>query len=155
MRHLGAPIARVGLAVVLIWFGVLKPLGLSPAADLVARTIYWGADPSWFIPLLGWWEVAIGVCLLDPARWLRLPPVLTRVGILLLFLQMPGTFLPLVILPDITWQRPLVLTMEGQYIIKNVVLIAAALYLGGLVRTDDAAGPASGAAPPQPPSTPA
>lgn len=134
MRALGEPTLRFGLGVVFIWFGLLKPLGVSPAADLVARTVYWGVDPGWFIPLLGWWEVLIGVCLIDPGKWFGLGRWMTRAGILLMFMQMPGTFLPLVLLPDISWQRPLVPTMEGQYIIKNLVLIGAALYLGGRVR---------------------
>lgn len=134
MRVLGEPWMRWGMGVVFVWFGLLKPLGVSPAADLVARTVYWGVDPAWFIPLLGWWEVAIGLCLIDPGRRLGLGRWLTRAGIALLFLQMPGTLLPLVLLPEITWQRPWVPTMEGQYIIKNLVLIGAALYLGGRVR---------------------
>lgn len=134
MRALGEPVLRFGLGLVFIWFGLLKPLGVSPAAELVARTVYWGVDPAWFIPLLGWWEVIIGICLIDPGRRLGLGRWMTRSGILLLFLQMPGTFLPLVLLPDIAWQRPFVPTIEGQYIIKNLVLIGAALYLGGRVR---------------------
>ena len=72
MRAGGEPMLRFGLGVVFVWFGVLKPLGLSPAAELLARTVYWGVDPTWFVPLLGWWEVMIGVCLIDPGRWLRL-----------------------------------------------------------------------------------
>ena len=134
MRALGEPVLRFGLGVVFIWFGVLKPLGVSPAADLVARTVYWGVDPDWFIPVLGWWEVAIGICLIDPGRWLGMGRWMTRAGILLMFLQMPGTFIPLVLLPDVTWQSFGVPTLEGQYIIKNLVLIGAALYLGGRVR---------------------
>ncbi len=134
MRALGEPTLRIGLGVVFVWFGLLKPLGVSPAAGLVRETVYWGVDPDWFIPVLGWWEVLIGVCLIDPGRWLGLGRWMTRAGILLLFLQMPGTFLPLVLLPEVTWQRALAPTMEGQYIIKNLVLIGAALYLGGRVR---------------------
>lgn len=134
MRALGEPVLRLGLGVVFIWFGLLKPLGVSPAADLVARTVYWGVDPAWFIPLLGWWEVAIGICLIDPGRWVGLGRWMTRIGILLMFAQMPGTFLPLVLLPDVSWQSLGVPTLEGQYIIKNLVLIGAALYLGGRVR---------------------
>jgi uncharacterized membrane protein YkgB len=117
---------RCSLAIIFIWFGLLKPLGLSPADELVTRTVYW-FNPSWFVPLLGWWEVAIGVCLL-------MRP-LARPGILLMFLQMPGTLLPLVILPEVCWvHAPYAPTLEGQYIIKNLVLISAALVVGGTVR---------------------
>lgn len=132
MRRNGPWLARVSLAIVFVWFGILKPLGLSTANDLVRRTVYW-VDPDWFIPFLGWWEVAIGICML-------IRPLI-RVAILLLLLQMPGTLLPLFLLPDITWVRaPTVPTLEGQYIIKNVVLIAAAIVAGGTVR-DRAAEP--------------
>lgn len=126
MRDNGPTLVRVSLAIVFIWFGILKPFGLSTATELVERTVYW-ADPKWFIPLLGWWEVAIGVCML-------FRPLL-RFAILLLFLQMPGTFLPLVLLPQVCFhQIPWVPTLEGQYIIKNLVLISAAIVVGGTVR---------------------
>jgi uncharacterized membrane protein YkgB len=126
MRRNGPLLARIALAIVFIWFGILKPLGKSTANDLVTRTVYW-VDPAWFIPLLGWWEVAIGVCML-------IRPLL-RLAILLLFLQMPGTFLPLVLLPNVCFVSiPFVPTLEGQYIIKNLVLIAAAIVVGGTVR---------------------
>jgi len=117
---------RLALAVIFIWFGALKPLGLSEANDMVARTVYW-FPPTVFIPILGVWEVAIGVCLLFR------PPL--RVAIFLLLAQMGGTFLPLVILPDVTWVRfPYAPTLEGQYILKNLIIIAAALVVGGTVR---------------------
>ncbi|HYE02220.1 MAG TPA: hypothetical protein VD963_03185 [Phycisphaerales bacterium] len=126
MRRWGPRLARVSLALVFIWFGALKPLGLSEANELVARTVYW-FDPGWFIPVLGAWEVAIGVCMLVPG--------LTRVAIGLLLLQMPGTFLPLVLRPGECWiEPPLVPTLAGQYIIKNIVLISAALVVGGTAR---------------------
>lgn len=126
MRHNGPLLTRVALSVVFIWFGILKPLGQSTATELVTRTVYW-VDPAWFVPLLGWWEVAIGVCML-------FRPLL-RLAVLLLFLQMPGTFLPLVLLPEVCFVSiPFVPTLEGQYIIKNLVLIAAAIVVGGTVR---------------------
>lgn len=119
---------RVSLAVVFIWFGALKPLGVSPANDLVTKTVYW-VDPEWFVPLLGFWEIAIGVCLL-------IRPLI-RAGIFLLALQMPGTVLPLFILPEVCWvHAPYAPTLEGQYIIKNVVLISAAIVVGGTVRRE-------------------
>jgi uncharacterized membrane protein YkgB len=126
MRRHGHFVLRIALAVVFIWYGILKPFGLSPAADLVRRTVYF-VPPDVFIPILGWWEVAIGVGLLVRS--------LNRTAIFLLFLQMPGTLLPLVLLPDVCFTHvPWGLTLEGQYIIKNAVLIGAALVVGGTVR---------------------
>jgi uncharacterized membrane protein YkgB len=126
MRRNGFVLLRISLAVVFVWFGVLKPFGKSTANDLVSRTVYW-VDPDWFIPFLGWWEVLIGVCML-------IRPLL-RLAILLLFLQMPGTLLPLFLLPDVCFTKiPWVPTLEGQYIIKNLVLISAAIVVGGTVR---------------------
>lgn len=126
MSRWGHLALRISLGVIYIWFGLLKPLGLSPAADLVAATTPW-VPREFAIAFIGWWEVVIGVCLL--AR-----PLL-RVAIALLFLQMLGTFAPLVMLPHVTFTHPpLGLTMEGQYIIKNLLIISAALVIGGTVR---------------------
>jgi uncharacterized membrane protein YkgB len=126
MRRHGVRLTRLSLGVVFVWFGALKPFRISPADELVERTVYW-FDPAWFIPLLGVWEVAIGVCLL-------IRP-LNRVAILLLLLQMPGTMLPLVLLPEVCFTHiPWAPTLEGQYIIKNLVLISAAIVVGGMVR---------------------
>lgn len=124
-RH-GVRLLRWSVGVVFIWFGALKTVGMSPAQELVARTVYW-FPPEVFIPILGWWEVAIGLGLL-------IRP-LARLAIALLFLQMPGTFLPLVLLPDICFTSiPLGLTIEGQYIVKNLVLISSAIVVGGTLR---------------------
>jgi len=126
MQRNGHFVLRVGLGIVFVWYGILKPFGLSPAADLVRRTVYF-VPPDLFIPILGWWEVAIGVGLLYRP--------LNRVALFLLFLQMPGTLLPLILLPEVCFTHiPWGLTLEGQYIIKNAVLIGAALVVGGTVR---------------------
>ena len=126
MKLIGIPSLRISLAIIFIWFGILKPLHLSTASDLVAKTVYW-FNPDWFIPFLGWWEVLIGICLLYKP--------LIRFGIFIMFLQMAGTFLPLILLPDIIYIKfPFVLSLEGQYIIKNLVLIAAAIVIGSHVR---------------------
>ena len=121
--RLGVPFLRYSIGIVFIWFGGLKLFGqLSPAYDLVAATVYW-LKPELIVPILGIWEVAIGACFL-------IPP-LTRLGILLLALQMPGTFLPLVLLPEVCFTVfPFGLTLEGQYIVKNLVIIGAALVIG-------------------------
>ena len=126
MEHYGRFLLRIALGIIFFWFGVLKIFGMSPAAELVARTVYW-FDPVIFVPVLGWWEALIGIGL-----WIR--PML-RVTLFLLFVQMMGTMLPLVLLPEVCFVKfPFVLTLEGQYIIKNLVLIGAAIVVGGTLR---------------------
>jgi uncharacterized membrane protein YkgB len=127
MAHYGITILRMTLGVVFVWFGALKFVpGLSPAEDLVRATVPF-LPAEYFLPFLGLWEVAIGLGFIT-GRALRLT-------ILLLFLQMPGTLAPLLLLPERVFTRiPLALTLEGQYIIKNLVLIAAALVIGATVR---------------------
>ena len=122
LEKLSLPILRYSLAIIFIWFGGLKVFGQSPANDLITKTVYW-FNPDIFIPILGVWEAAIGLCLLVPS--------FIRLGLLLLALQMPGTFLPLVLLPEVCFQsNPFNLTLEGQYIVKNLVLIGAAMVVG-------------------------
>lgn len=134
MYRYGRFFLRISLAIIFIWFGGLKIANISPANDLVAKTVYW-FDPDIFIPILGFWEVAIGVGLLYRP--------FIRGAIFLLFLQMPGTVLPLFLLPQVCFtQFPFGLTIEGQYIIKNLVLISAALVVGGTVRGREGADPA-------------
>ena len=126
MAYYGHRLLRFSLAIIFIWFGLLKLLGISPAAELVAHTVVW-FPPRVFVPVLGWWEVTIGVCLLFRP--------MVRLALLLLFLQMPGTALPLVLLPGVCFSKfPLGLTLEGQYIIKNLTIISAAIVIGGTVR---------------------
>jgi len=124
-RH-GYRLLRIAMGIIFIWFGMLKPLGLSPAEALVAKATAWIPIPG-FLYVLTVWEIAIGVCFLFKR--------LTRWGVVLLFLHMPGTLLPLITLPDETFVKfPYALTLEGQYIIKNLVLIAAGIVLGGKIR---------------------
>ena len=123
LNNWSLPVLRVSLGIVFIWFGALKPFGDSPANEVITKTIYW-FDPDIFIPILGYWEMLIGICLLYTP--------LIRVGLFLLALQMPGTFLPLVLRPEICFiDVPFNLTLEGQYIVKNLVLIGAAMVVGG------------------------
>ena len=78
---------------------------------------------TWAI-VIGYWEMAIGICFLNKRT--------TLIAVILMFLQMTGTFMPLVILPEVTFQNsnPLLPTLEGQYIIKNIIIITAALIIG-------------------------
>ncbi len=122
LNTVSLPALRISLGVIFIWFGLLKVFGESPANDLITKTVYW-FNPDVFIPILGLWEAAIGICLLVP--------FFNRLGLFLLALQMPGTFLPLILLPEVCFiSFPFNLTLEGQYIVKNLVLIGAAIVVG-------------------------
>lgn len=117
---------RISLALIFIWFGALKPLGMSPEIALIKRTVYW-LQPELFVNVLGWWEMSIGMALL-------FRPFI-RLALLLLLVQLPGTFLPLVLLPEICFTSfPFGLTLEGQYIVKNLFLVSAAFVIGSKVR---------------------
>ncbi|MDQ5950408.1 MAG: hypothetical protein QG585_350 [Patescibacteria group bacterium] len=121
-RKISIPMARFGFFVIFFWFGFLKVLDLSPASALVQslfeRTIPFMGFPT-FMFLFGLLECLIGV--------LFLIPKLERLAFGLLLAHMATTFMPLFLLPEITWSALLVPTLEGQYIIKNLALIASAL----------------------------
>lgn len=127
MAQYGLKILRIALGVIFFWFGALKLFpGLSPAEDLVRDSTFF-VNPAWFYPVLAIWEMTIGIGLIFG--------IFMRATLLLLFLQMPGTFLPLIVLPERVWTHfPYGLTIEGQYIFKNFVLIGAGLVLGATVR---------------------
>jgi uncharacterized membrane protein YphA (DoxX/SURF4 family) len=132
LASLGVPVLRIGLGSVFLWFGALKFFpGYSPAEDLAARTIeaitFGVVGPQISLPVLAAWETVIGIGLLS-GRFLR-------ATLFLLAVQMVGTLMPLVLFPGETFSRfPLAPTLEGQYIIKNVVLIGAAMVVGATVR---------------------
>ena len=117
---------RIPIFIIFFWFGFLKIIDLSPAQQLVKDTVYWMpflTAESWTY-IIGAWEVLIAICFLFKRT--------TLIAMILLFLQMSGTFLPLIILPEITFQNsnPFLPTLEGQYIIKNIIIITAALMIG-------------------------
>jgi uncharacterized membrane protein YphA (DoxX/SURF4 family) len=132
MADNGLLLMRLALGVVFLWFGAIKLIpGLSPAESLAGRTIEdlsLGFVPaSVAVPVLGVWESLIGLGLLT-GTWMRLT-------LALLFAQMLGTLTPLVLYPSETFDIfPIAPTLEGQYIIKNGVLIAGAVILGATVR---------------------
>jgi len=116
-------IMRIALAIVYIWFGALKIFGMSPAGELVEETVYW-FNPALFIPILGGCEIIIGLGLLIK----RFIPI----TIMLLLLHMAATFFPVFILKTVCFEGfPFCPTLVGQYIIKNLVLIAGALIIAG------------------------
>jgi uncharacterized membrane protein YkgB len=121
---------RISLGIVFLWFGVLKFFPeLSPAEELATRTIevltLGIVQPALSRPVLAAWEVLIGLGLITN-RYLG-------VTLVLLVVQMLGTFTPLVLFPQETWvQFPIAPTMEGQYILKNMVLMSAGLVVGAV-----------------------
>lgn len=123
LDRVGVPALRISLGAVFLWFGLLKVFDVSPVSGLVAKTIYW-FDPDVVVPALGVFEVFVGACLLAGR--------LMRLALPLLVLQMAGTFLVLVLLPDVAFRdgNPLLLTVEGEFVIKNLVLLSAALVIG-------------------------
>lgn len=123
------PFARVALFVVFFWFGILKLTGVSLAGDLAealtAKTI--GMD--WFdasFKLLAVLECVIGILFLIPKA--------VRVVIPLLFVHLLVVCSPLILLPELTWQSFMVPTLEGQYIIKNIVIVALAFGVAAQTR---------------------
>ncbi len=118
---------RMALAITFIWFGALKIFNVSPVADLVASTVYW-FSPKFFVPFLGVWEVVVGLGLLFR--------IALRLVIFLFLVQMAGTFMVLLFHPEIAFQsgNPLLLTVTGEFVVKNLVLISAGLVIGSTVR---------------------
>ena len=132
MASYGILVLRISLGVVFFWFGILKFFpGISPAQDLATRTIAiitFGVIPSTTsVFLLAIWECVIGLGLIFG--------VFMRATLLLLFLQMLGTITPIFFFPhEVFTQIPYAPTLEGQYIIKNLVLISAGIVIGATVR---------------------
>ena len=122
LRKLSMPFARAALFIVFFWFGILKIIGTSPANPLVSDLLH-ATMPfmTWdtFIVLFAIYEMIIGVSFLFPK--------LARLSIALLIPHMIMTILPLILLPEMTWQGFMTPTLEGQYIIKNILIIALAM----------------------------
>lgn len=127
MSRWGILLLRAALGMIFIWFGGLKIFRVSPVSDLVAQTVYW-VSPKFFVPFLGVWELIVGLGLLFG--------ICLRTVLFLFFLQMAGTFLVLVMRPEVAFQggNPLLLTTVGEFVVKNTVLISAGLVIGSTVR---------------------
>lgn len=132
MAKNGLKLIRWSIGIIFLWFGLLKYFnGLSPAEDIATRTIrtltFGVVSDQLILYGLATWEVIIGIGLLFN--------VMMREILLLLLLQMLGTFAPVFLFKDeIFHVFPIALTLEGQYIIKNIVIVSAAIALGASVR---------------------
>jgi uncharacterized membrane protein YkgB len=111
---------RIALGAVYVWFGGLKLVGSTPVGGLVEATTPW-ADPTWFVPIMGGFEIALGLWLIvGRGLFFALPMFVAH---------MIGTFGVLVMVPEVAFQsgNPLALTVEGEFVVKNLVLLAAVI----------------------------
>lgn len=129
-RRWHMPFARFAIFLVYFWFGILKVFAESPANPLVAalleRTLPFMSFHT-FIVLFGIFEMIIGIAFLASG--------LERLAILLLVIHLVTTVMPLFVLPAVTWQHAFVPTLEGQYIIKNILIIALAIVIAARLRS--------------------
>lgn len=117
-------LAHIALFIIFFWFGALKLFELSPATELVEALflkipILNMMQFDIFIVLLGLFEMLLAILFLFPKT--------TKLAVWLLIPHMFTTLLPLILLPHITWVQMGAPTLEGQYIIKNIVIVALAL----------------------------
>jgi putative oxidoreductase len=122
-QRIAPTLLRLALAVVFVWFGALKLVGSSPVHDLIAATLPF-VDPGVSVPVLGVVEIVLGLALAAG--------VLPRITLLVLAGHLAGTFLTFVTASHLMWAAsPLELTADGEFVVKNLVLITAALVLIG------------------------
>jgi len=132
MSNNGITLLRLSIGIVFLWFGGVKYFtGFSPAEEIATRTIqtltFDMLTENVILYGLATWEVLIGLGLLLN--------IFLRETLLLLYLQMLGTFMPVFLFPsEVFAQFPYSLTLEGQYIFKNLVLLSAGIVLGATVR---------------------
>jgi len=132
MAKNGLFLLRTSIGIIFFWFGILKFFeGMSPAEGLAIKTIetltFGLLSETVIIYGLAAWEVLIGIGLLLN--------IYLRATLVLLFLQMIGTFTPLFLFPsEVFYVFPVSFTLEGQYIVKNIVVVSAGIVLGATVR---------------------
>src|SRR5260221_9747240 len=113
----GLRVLGVAIGVVFVWFGLLKPLVESPAVGLIAKTLPF-LPSTLALHVVGWWEVATGVCILVPQ--------FARAAVFLLAIQLPALLVPFIVVPDVCFAHvPYALTLEGESLIKSLLLVVA------------------------------
>ena len=118
------PALRVALGLIFLWFGVLKLFDSSPVVEILKHT-YSFLPLKPFAAALGAWEVLVGVGLLVKRA--------LRCTLALVCLHLAGTFTALLLGPGLFFHHgnPLWLTVEGEFVMKNMVLVAAGLVIAG------------------------
>ncbi len=127
MSEAALPLLRITLAINYIWFGALKIFDVSPVSELVSKTMPFLPKKA-LVRFLGVWEVSIGVALLFR--------IALRPTLLLFFLQLAGTFMTFIVRPQDTFKNgnPLLLTKDGEFVVKNLILLSAGLAVGSTAR---------------------
>ncbi|MBB5960146.1 putative membrane protein YphA (DoxX/SURF4 family) [Saccharothrix tamanrassetensis] len=128
LRQYAPTALRVSIGLVFVWFGLLKAIGESPVADLVHATVPFVSE-GLLMPVLGVVEIVLGVALMIGHP--------RRLALIAVAGHLAGTFLVFVNAPTLSWSdgNPLLLTANGEFVLKNVVLICAVLMLLGHRRT--------------------
>ncbi|MEC9372842.1 MAG: hypothetical protein VYC34_03325 [Planctomycetota bacterium] len=128
MERWGHMLHRWSLAIIFLWFGLLKVFGYESGTSIIAKAVYFGR-PEVTVPILGAWEAVIGVCLAFP--------FLLRIALPLLALRLIGTLAAFVLKPDVCFgESILVPTIQGQYLVKDFLLFSAAMVIGATVREE-------------------
>lgn len=124
LRRWSIPALRLALGLVFVWFGALKILGSSPVILLIQETFTF-LPIHGFVLVLGFWEMLVGIGMIMKRA--------LRCVLVLLSAHLVGTFVALLLNPHHFFVRgfPFVLTADGEFVIKNLVLIAAALVIAG------------------------
>ena len=118
------PALRVSLGLVFIWFGALKTFGVSPVVGIIQQT-YTFLPIHLLVLILGGWETLIGICMISKR--------VLRCALILMCIHLTGTFLAVYLAPGhfFVQKIPFLLTADGEFVMKNIVLMAAALVIGG------------------------
>jgi uncharacterized membrane protein YkgB len=127
LSRYSVPMLRIALGVVFVWFGALKVADATPVGDLVAGTVPF-LDADLVVPALGAFEVALGLVLISGRA--------VGLACAAMVAHLAGTFLVYVTQPDVAFQdgNPLLMTTEGEFVAKNIVLIAAGLVVAAWSR---------------------
>ena len=124
-KRYGQMLHRFSIATLFIWFGLLKPFGHETTTSLIAHTIYFG-DPETMVKILGWWEVGIGLTLMVRK--------LVRIAFALIVIRLPFILMAFILMQDVCFVHfPFALTLEGQYLIKDLALFAATIAIAGML----------------------
>jgi putative oxidoreductase len=122
LQRWGIIALRVALGIVFVWFGALKLAGHSPVLALIQTAYPWMPEP-FFLNFLGVWEIAIGTGLITGLA--------LRLTLALFLAQMSGTLMAPLMAPSLFFSQHnlLLLTAEGEFVVKNFVLITAGLVI--------------------------